>query len=62
VRPEDRYRYLQDVRTALENHGIGWAYWSYNETLTVLTSARTPFGPPEQQTPDQQVLHALNIE
>ena len=59
VHAEDRYRYLQDVRTAFETYGIGWAYWSYNETLTVMTPDRTPFGPADRQTPDQQVLRAL---
>ena len=37
IDPEARYRYLRDVREAFESHGIGWAYWSYNETLTVMT-------------------------
>jgi hypothetical protein len=29
----DRLRWLRDVRTALERHGIGWAVWSYDECL-----------------------------
>jgi hypothetical protein len=29
----DRLRWLYDVRTALERHGIGWAVWSYDESL-----------------------------
>jgi endoglucanase len=29
----DRLRWLFDVRTALERHGIGWAVWSYDESL-----------------------------
>lgn len=59
VRPEDRYQYLRDVRTAFERFGIGWAYWSYNETLTMMTEPRQPFGPAAQQTPDRQLLKAL---
>jgi endoglucanase len=59
VAAEDRYRYLRDVRTALEANGIGWAYWSYNETLTVMTSDRTPFGSADRQTPDRQLLQVL---
>ena len=55
----DRYRYLQDVRDAFESHGIGWAYWSYNETLTVMTPQRQPFGPANAQTPDQKLLDVL---
>jgi len=30
---EDRFRWLRDVRTSLERHGIGWAVWSYDESL-----------------------------
>jgi aryl-phospho-beta-D-glucosidase BglC (GH1 family) len=29
----DRLRWLYDVRTALDRHGIGWALWSYDESL-----------------------------
>lgn len=29
----DRLRWLYDVRTALQRHGIGWAVWSYDENL-----------------------------
>ena len=54
-----RYRYLQDVREAFESHGIGWAYWSYNETLTVMTPDRQPFGPASVQTPDKKLLEVL---
>ena len=54
-----RYRYLQDVREAFESHGIGWAYWSYNETLTVMTPDRQPFGPASVQTPDKRLLEVL---
>ena len=30
---QDRLRWLHDVRTSLEDHGIGWAVWSYDESL-----------------------------
>jgi endoglucanase len=59
VRPEDRYQYLRDVRTAFERFNIGWAYWSYNETLTMMSEPRQPFGPAAKQTPDPQLLKAL---
>ena len=49
IDPAVRYRYLRDVREAFEHHGIGWAYWSYNETLTVMTPERQPFGPANLQ-------------
>jgi len=59
IDPEDRYRYIRDVRDAFEKNGIGWAYWSYNETLTVMTPARQPFGPARNQTPDEKLLEVL---
>ncbi|MHB8862904.1 MAG: glycoside hydrolase family 5 protein [Pirellulaceae bacterium] len=59
VDPEHRCRYLHDVRTAFEANGIGWAYWSYNETFTIMTPDRTPFGPAGRQTPDRRLLEAL---
>jgi endoglucanase len=59
IDPEDRYRYIKDVREVFEENGIGWAYWSYNETLTVMTSDRQPFGPAASQTPDEKMLEVL---
>jgi hypothetical protein len=29
----DRLRWLRDVRSAFERHNIGWAVWSYDESL-----------------------------
>jgi len=59
ARPADRLHYLRDLRTVLEERGIGWAYWSYNETFTIMTPASKPFWPPTAQTPDRDVLRAL---
>ena len=30
---DDRLRWLHDVRTAFDRHAIGWAVWSYDESL-----------------------------
>ncbi len=59
ARPADRLRYLRDMRTVLEERGIGWAYWSYNETFTIMTPESKPFWPPTSQTPDREVLKVL---
>ena len=59
ARPADRLRYLRDMRAVLEERGIGWAYWSYNETFTIMTSGSKPFWPPTAQTPDREALKVL---
>jgi hypothetical protein len=52
ARPADRLRYLRDMRTVLEERGIGWAYWSDNETFTIMTPETSPSGrrPPRRRT------------
>jgi len=57
--PADRLRYLRDMRSVLEERGIGWAYWSYNEPFTIMTPDSKPFWPPTSQTPDREVLKVL---
>jgi len=37
VDPADRARWLTDVRTALEKHGMGWAMWDYSGGFGVVT-------------------------
>jgi hypothetical protein len=59
IDPEVRCRFIKDVREAFEEHQIGWAYWSYNETLTIMTPERQPFGPAKGLTPDTMMLKAL---
>jgi endoglucanase len=59
IDPAARLRYLEDVRRAFEAHGIGWAYWSYNETFTIMAAGGRPFGPAAQETPDGKLLDAL---
>ncbi|MFC1805866.1 glycoside hydrolase family 5 protein, partial [Planctomycetota bacterium] len=65
IAPADRYRYIKDVREAFEENGIGWAYWSYNETFTVLNPvSRRPFTPPGADTDgivDADLLDALGL-
>jgi hypothetical protein len=59
VKPEDRTRFMQDLREAFEDAGIGWAYWSYNENFSIMTSEHQPFGPAKDQRPDEDMLNAL---
>ncbi|MGO8750190.1 MAG: hypothetical protein ACLQNE_29950 [Thermoguttaceae bacterium] len=34
------------MRTVLEDRGIGWAYWSYNETFSVMAAGQIPLAHP----------------
>jgi endoglucanase len=36
VKPADRIVWLQDMRTALEKHGIGWTMWDYGGGFSVV--------------------------
>lgn len=51
--PAHRYAFINDARELFDDNGVGWAYWSYSETQTVLT--------PENQV-DHQMLQALGLE
>ena len=35
--PQDRSRWLTDVRESLERHNIGWAMWDYSGSFGVVT-------------------------
>jgi aryl-phospho-beta-D-glucosidase BglC (GH1 family) len=35
--PADRARWLTDVRTSLEKHGIGWTMWDYSGSFALVT-------------------------
>src|SRR5450631_2416474 len=39
--PQDRARWLTDVRTTLERHNIGWAMWDYSGSFGVVTNRDT---------------------
>jgi aryl-phospho-beta-D-glucosidase BglC (GH1 family) len=36
MKPEDRARYISDVRKALEKHGMGWTMWDYSGSFGVV--------------------------
>ena len=49
VHPHHRYKFIKDFREVLEEHGVSWSYWSFNETFTVLHNG----------IQDKQMLDAL---
>ena len=53
--PRDREAWLQDVRTALERHGIGWAMWDYSGSFGVVTKKDG------HATPDEVTIRALGL-
>jgi endoglucanase len=53
--PKDRAAWIEDVRTALERHGFGWAMWDYSGGFGVVTKHdRHP-------VPDELTLRALGL-
>ncbi len=54
--PQDRARWVSDVRSALERHGVGWAMWDYSGGFGVVTKANG------QATPDDVTLKALGLK
>jgi hypothetical protein len=64
VKATDRYAFISDLRQAFETNRIWWAYWSFNETFTVLLEpARIPAAPtPLASWKDQGMLDALGLD
>lgn len=54
--PNDRAAWIHDVRTSLENHGIGWAMWDYSGGFGVVMKKDG------HATPDPRILGALGLE
>ena len=54
--PQDRARWLTDVRTSLERHGMGWAMWDYSGSFGVVTKQDG------RATPDDVTLRALGLK
>lgn len=50
-----RLRWIEDVRTALEKHGIGWAMWDYAGGFSVVVKKDGA------ATPDAQTVAALGL-
>ena len=55
VKAADRVAWLQDMRTALEKHGIGWTMWDYAGGFAVVNKVNG------QAQRDPEVLKALGL-
>lgn len=53
--PRDRAQWIADVRTSLEQHGIGWAMWDYSGGFGVVTKANG------RTVPDELTVRALGL-
>lgn len=54
--PEDRARWLKDVRTALEKNGIGWTMWDYAGGFSVVNAKEGA------RTADEETVKALGLK
>jgi endoglucanase len=54
--PQDRARWITDVRTELEHHGIGWTMWDYSGNFGVVTKDDG------KTTPDEVTVRALGLK
>ena len=54
--PQDRARWITDVRTSLERHKIGWAMWDYSGSFGVVTNRET------KARLDEVTLRALGLK
>jgi endoglucanase len=54
--PEDRARWLTDMRAALERHGIGWTMWDYAGGFSVVNKTNG------HATPDAETVKALGLQ
>lgn len=66
VKPEDGYRFVRDGRELLEENGVGWSWFGYNEIpLTIFNGNRTPDGthgvPPSPEWIDKELMSALGM-
>lgn len=64
VNPAQRIQFISDRRQAFEEAGMGWAYWSYNETFTCFKpTLRVPFTktPSYDWVDDAETLVALAV-
>ena len=53
--PADRARWIGEVRTALERHGIGWTMWDYAGDFGIVTKQA------DQTTTEEAIVRALGL-
>lgn len=56
MKPEDRARWISDVRVALQHHGIGWTMWDYSGSFGVVTKTNGI------AAPDVSTIEALGLK
>jgi endoglucanase len=61
VDPASRYRWVSDVRTALEAAGIGWTLWDYTDIFGITQQSALP-GQAGRRSLDSQVHAALGLK
>jgi endoglucanase len=54
--PHDRAAWIHDVRSSLEQHGMGWTMWDYSGSFGVVTKKDG------RNVPDEGALHALGLK
>jgi endoglucanase len=54
--PEDRARWLTDVRTALEKNGMGWTMWDYSGGFGIVVKQN------DVATVDEVTVKALGLK
>ena len=54
--PQDRARWIKDVRTSLDRHNIGWAMWDYSGSFGVATNRET------KARLDEMTVRALGLK
>jgi len=60
--PEERVRFVRELRQSFEEVGIGWEYWSFNEYFTILDpDVRKPYGKATVDILDRKMLSALGL-
>lgn len=61
VDPASRYRWMRDVREALEQQGIGWTLWDYTDIFGI-TAQSAQLGQAGRRTLDEPAWAALGLQ